>query len=173
MSAEYQRTAEKLVDALRRDVDRGLTQSEADARLAQYGPNQLASEPPVPAWKRFVTQFRDVLVVLLLVATAISAALWFYERDSALPYEALAISAVVLLNAILGYIQEQRAESAVAALQQMAAAHAHAWRDGELRTIPASGLVPGDMMLVEEGDTVPADARVVQSTALQTAEAAL
>ena len=112
-------------------------------------------------------------MILLLVATAISAALWLYERDSALPYEAIAISGVVLLNAVMGYVQASRAESAVAALRQMSAARARVVRDGEPRAVPAADLVPGDIILVEEGDTIPADARVIQSTALQTAEAAL
>jgi Ca2+-transporting ATPase len=173
MAAEYQQTVEHVIAALASDVDRGLTQAEASARLGRYGPNQLTSEPPVPAWKKFLAQFRDVLVVLLMIATAISVALWLYERDSALPYEAIAISAVVLLNAILGYVQERRAETAVAALRQMSAAHAHVIRDGETKRIPASQVAPGDIMMIEEGDTVPADARVVQSTAVQTAEAAL
>jgi Ca2+-transporting ATPase len=173
MTAEYQQTAEQVMAALASDLGRGLSQSEASARLGRYGPNQLASEPPVPAWKKFLAQFRDVLVLLLIIATGISAALWLYERDSALPYEAIAIGAVVLLNAILGYVEERRAETAVAALQQMAAAQARVIRDGETNRIPASAIVPGDVVMIEEGDTVPADARVVQSVALQTAEAAL
>src|SRR5262249_4485351 len=109
----------------------------------------------------------------LLIATAISAALWLYERDSPLPYEAVAISAVVLLNAIMGYLQERRAESAIAALQQMAAAHARVVRDGAVTSIPAAEVVPGDIIVVEEGDTPPADARIIGSTALSMAEAAL
>lgn len=151
----------------------GLTEQEAQARLRRYGPNQLAAERPMPAWRKFLAQFQDVLVILLLVATAISLGLWFHERESALPYEAMAIFAVVLLNAVMGYIQESRAESAVAALQQMAAAHANVIRGGERRSVPAAEVVPGDIIVVGEGDTVPADARVIQSTALQTAEAAL
>ena len=95
------------------------------------------------------------------------------ERKSALPYEAIAIFAVVLLNAIMGYIQESRAESAVAALRQMAAAHGNVIRDAERQSIPATEIVPGDVILIEEGDTVPADARLIHSTALQAAEAAL
>ena len=102
----------------------------------------------------------------------ISAALWLYERDSALPYEAIVIFAVVLLNAILGYVQEARAESAIAALRHISAAHAKVIRDGKQESIVASQVVRGDV-LFEEGDTISADARVVQSTALQTAEAAL
>ena len=111
--------------------------------------------------------------ILLLIATAISFALWLYERDAALPYEAIAISAVVLLNAVLGYVQQERAESAIAALRQMAAAHALVIRDGEPTSVLAAEVVPGDVLIVEEGDTVPADARVIESTALQVAEAAL
>lgn len=124
-------------------------------------------------WRKFLAQFQDVLVILLLIATLISAALWLYERESALPYEAIAIFAVVLLNAIMGDIQQSRAEQAVAALRQISAAHANVIREGERRNIAAAEIVPGDIILIEEGDTIPADARLIQSTALQTAEAAL
>jgi len=79
-----------------------LGDEEARARLAQYGPNELAAHKPVPAWRRFLSQFQDVLVILLLIATGISAALWLLERDADLPYEAIAIFAVVLLNAMMG-----------------------------------------------------------------------
>ncbi len=173
MSAPYQRSVPDVVGDLHTDRSRGLSEAEARARLERYGPNQLTPERPVPSWRKFLAQFQDLLVILLLVATAISAVLWMYEREAALPYEAIAISAVVLLNAVLGFIQEERAESAVAALRQMAAAHAHVIRDGAACSIPAAEVVPGDLIAVEEGDTIPADARVIQSTALQTAEAAL
>jgi Ca2+-transporting ATPase len=173
MTIEYQQSAEQALAAQGSDAHRGLSASEAHRRLLQFGANELATEPPIPGWRRFLAQFQDVLVLLLLIATAISAILWLYERDSALPYEAIAISAVVLLNAVMGFIQESRAESAVAALRQMSAAHAHVIRDGESRTVLATELVPGDVIDVEEGDAIPADARVIRSTALQTAEAAL
>ncbi|MGH8572358.1 MAG: cation-transporting P-type ATPase, partial [Gammaproteobacteria bacterium] len=150
-----------------------MTEDDARARLARHGRNKLAAEKPVPGWRRFLAQFQDVLVILLLIATLISAGLWLYERDSALPYEAMAIFAVVMLNAILGYVQQSRAESAIAALRQMSAAHANVIRDGVRQSISAAELVPGDIILIEEGDTIPADARVLQSTALQTADAAL
>ena len=173
MRAHYQQTIEEVQRALGSDLSHGLGQPEANARLAQYGPNQLAAAPPTPRWKKFLAQFGNVLVLLLLIATAISAVLWWYERDAALPYEAIAISVVVLLNAVLGYVQQERAESAVAALRQMAAAHAHVIRDGNATSVPASEVVPGDVIVVEEGDTAPADARVIQSTALRMSEAAL
>ena len=158
---------------LNTDARRGLSDVEARTRLERYGRNELTTGKPVPAWKKFLAQFKDVLVILLLIATAISAALWVIERDSALPYEAIAILAVVLINAIMGYVQERKAESAVAALRQMSAAHAHVLRDGQRRSVAAAEIVPGDIIFIEEGDTVPADARLIHSTALQTAEAAL
>ncbi len=169
----YRQHTSELVAGLRTDGRRGLSDEEAKARLSQYGPNELTAETPVPAWRRFLSQFEDVLVILLLVATAISAALWAVERDAALPYEALAILAVVLLNATMGYVQESRAEAAVAALRAMSAADASVIRDGTRRSVPASQIVPGDIIIVEEGDTIPADGRVIESAALQTAEAAL
>jgi Ca2+-transporting ATPase len=170
--APYQQTIDDVLASLSATRE-GLSTDEARKRLEKYGLNELGVEKSIPAWRKFLAQFRDVLVILLLIATAISFALWFYERDHALPYEALAIFAVVLLNAVLGHIQEARAETAVAALRQMSAAHANVFRDGERRSVLATEVVPGDIILVGEGDTVPADARLIQSTALQTAEAAL
>ena len=169
----YRAAIDDVIRALGTDARRGLSEAAARARLARDGRNELAAAPPVPAWRRFLAQLQDVLVILLLIATAISALLWAYERDTALPYEALAIFTVVLLNATMGYIQESRAEAAVAALRAMSADEATVIRDGVRRRIPAAELVPGDIVLIEEGDTIPADARVIESTALQTAEAAL
>ena len=171
--APHARSATEVADALRTDARRGLASNEAKQRLDQYGPNELAAEQPVPAWRRFFAQFRDVLVILLLMATAISAALWAYERHAALPYESLAILAVVLLNATMGFLQASRAQAAVAALRAMSADDATVMRDGDRSRVPAAELVPGDVVLIEEGDTIPADGRLVESAALQTAEAAL
>jgi Ca2+-transporting ATPase len=169
----YRSAPEDVVTALGSDARRGLAAAEAAARLARHGRNELASRPPLPRWRRFLAQFQDVLVLLLLVATAISVVLWLVERDTALPYEAIAIFAVVLLNATLGYVQEARAEAAIAALRALSAAEAAVIRGGERRRLPSAELVPGDVILVEEGDTIPADARLLESTALQTSEAAL
>src|SRR5215203_3468807 len=165
--------AEEVVGGLGSEQRHGLGCQEASARLKRYGPNELETEKPVPAWQRFLAQFQDVLIILLLVATAISVGLWVYERDTALPYEGLTIFAIVLLNGILGYVQEARAERAVAALRAMSANEATVLRDGERQSVPAAELVPGDVVLIEEGDTIPADARLIGSTALQTMEASL
>jgi magnesium-transporting ATPase (P-type) len=164
-SAAYRDRLEDLFCALASDERQGLTDEEARSRLEQYGRNELAAEQPLPAWRRFLAQFQDVLVVLLLVATAISAGLWAHERDAALPYEAIAIFAVVLLNAAMGFIQESRAEAAVAALRAMSAADATVIRGGQRQSVPAAEIVPGDLILIEEGDTIPADARLLESAA--------
>jgi Ca2+-transporting ATPase len=172
-TAPYRQSVDEALAALGTDARLGLSEEEARARLESHGRNELTAEKPVPAWRKFLAQFQDALVILLLVATLISAGLWLYERESALPYEAIAILAVVLLNALMGYIQQSRAEQAVAALRQMSAAHANVVRGGERQSIAAAEVVPGEIILIEEGDTVPADARLIQSTSLQTAEAAL
>jgi P-type Ca2+ transporter type 2C len=171
--APYRRPGEEVVAWLKSDARKGLSSAEAKARLASHGPNELAQQKPVPAWKKLLVQFCDPLVILLLVAALISTVLWVYGREATLPYEGLAILAVVVLNAAMGYVQQAKAEQAVAALKQMSAAHANVIRDGQRRSIAAAELAPGDIIIVEEGDTVPADARLIQVAALQTAEAAL
>lgn len=173
VESPYRLAVDAVAAKLGTDARRGLSDEDARTRLADCGRNELEAEKPVPSWRRFLAQFKDVLVILLLIATAISVGIWAFERDTALPYEAIAIFAVVLLNAAMGYVQQARAEAALAALRAMSAAEASVIRDGERRRIPASELVPGDAILIEEGDAIPADARVVESTALNSAEAAL
>jgi len=169
----YRLPVEQVISSLGSDPVQGLSNEEVERRLARIGANELRAKKAVPGWRKFLEQFRDVLVILLLVATVISFTLWLIERDAKLPYEAIAIFAVVLFNAIMGYVQQARAEQAVAALRQMSAARAHVIRGGARQSVPAAQLVPGDIVLVEEGDTIPADARLIHTTALQTAEASL
>jgi len=173
LSNAHRESAAAVAAAFASDLQRGLTGAEAAARLTSDGPNELAAERPVPRWRRFLAQFQDVLVILLLIATAVSATLWAFERDTSLPYEAFAIIAVVVLNATMGYFQESHAEAAVAALRAMSAVQATVIRDGERHRVPAATLVGGDVILIEEGDTIPADGRVFESAALQLAEAPL
>ena len=169
----HRQTADEVIAGLETDARRGLTQQEAQERLHRVGANALTAESPPPAWKKFLAQFTNVLVALLLAAALVSAGLWLFERDSALPFEAMAIFAIVILNAVMGYLQESRAEQAVAALQKMSAAHAAVIRDGTRQSILATEIVPGDIILVQEGDTVPADARLIEGVSLQMAEAPL
>jgi Ca2+-transporting ATPase len=169
----YRQPFLQVLAAVKSDARLGLSAAEARERLSRYGANELAAQKPVPAWRKLLAQFGDALVILLLVAALISTILWVYERETALPYEGLAILAVVLLNAVMGYVQQSKAEQAVAALQKMSAARANVIRGGQRESIAAAEVVPGDVIVVEEGDTVPADARLIQVAALQTAEAAL
>lgn len=169
----YRQQTEAVCAALATDARSGLGAAEAKRRLAQHGPNELDSAPPRPQWLKLLAQFSNVLVLLLLAAAAISALIWLNERETPLPYEALAIFAIVILNALMGYVQEARAERAAAALRQLSALHSNVIRAGEQQSIPAADLVPGDIILIAEGDTIPADARLLQAVALQTVEAAL
>ena len=164
---------------LNTDIERGLSSEEAARRLAEFGPNELAGAPPTPKWKKFLAQFKDPLVYLLLAATAISLVAWFIERANnpaeaeALPFDCIVIVLILVLNAVLGYAQEAKAEQAVAALSRMAAAHATVLRDGQPISIPTAEVVPGDIVLLAEGDTVAADGRLVATAALHIAEASL
>ncbi len=166
-------SADEVFKALGTTVQFGLRGDEVKRRLERYGRNELQGEQPKAAWLKFLDQVANTLVALLIVAAVISAGLWFHESRSALPYEAIAIFVIVLLNAVLGYVQEFRAQKAMAALRQMAATRANVVREGAPQTIAAAELVPGDIIFIEEGNTIPADARLVQSTALQLQEAAL
>jgi Ca2+-transporting ATPase len=169
----YRLSVSEVATALGTDAHRGLDAADAARRLAEVGRNELIGERPVPAWRRFLAQFQDVLVLLLLAATVVSVLDWYFEGAGGLPYEAIAIFAVVLLNAVMGFVQESRAEAAVTALRAMTAASALVVRDGERRRVAAAELVPGDVIVIEEGAAIPADARLVESMSLHTAEAAL
>lgn len=169
----YRMPIHAVTAALQTDLTTGLTNQEAVARLERYGKNELPAEPPVPWYVRFLGQFRDPLTALLLVAVAISFVVWIIERESAIPYESLVILAIVIFNGILGYLQESRAEQAVEALRAMSAPTARVLRDGSPTMIPAADVVPGDVLLIEEGDTLAADGRIVEAIAMRVSEATL
>jgi Ca2+-transporting ATPase len=171
----YRLAAERVASSLASDVAFGLSRAEAQRRLDQYGPNELKSAPETPWWRRLLEQFQNFLVIVLLVATVISMFEWLLQepRESALPYEAIVILAIVLLNALLGFVQESRAEKSVRALMALAAPEATVVRDGERMRVAARDLVPGDLLLIEAGDKTPADARLIEEANLHTDEAAL
>jgi Ca2+-transporting ATPase len=173
--APHAEPAEAVVAALGSNVARGLTRSEAERRLAEYGPNRLRSAPETPWWKRLAEQFENFLVIILLVATVISVIEWLLQdpRETALPYEAIVILLIVILNALLGFVQEARAEKSVRALMALAAPEASVIRDGERQRVATHDIVPGDIVLIDAGDKIPADARIVESANLHTDEAPL
>lgn len=174
--------AQAVAASLGVDPNTGLSQAEAGRRLAQYGPNELASAPPVPKWKKFLAQFKDPLVYLLLAATGISLIAWFIEKANAapgaeggeiLPFDAIVIVLILIVNAVLGYIQESKAEEAVEALSQMTAPQTNVLRDGKIARINTVDVVPGDMVVLGEGDSIPADGRLLAAASLRVAEASL
>ena len=170
--------ANEVAKALDVDTNTGLSSAEAQRRLEKFGPNQLASAPPVPKWKKFLAQFQDPLVYLLLAATVISLIAWFIERShgtagEVLPFDAIVIILILIVNAVLGYIQEARAEQAVAALAQMTAPQTSVLRDGQVVRVNTSEVVPGDIVVLGEGDTVSADGRLLTAASLRIAEASL
>lgn len=151
----------------------GLTAAVAARRLVQYGPNELRSAATTPTWLRMLKQFHDPLVYLLLAAVGVALFAWAVEGREGVPVEALVIAAVVLLNALLGYVQEGKAADAVASLAKITASTSSVVRDGNRRRIPSAELVPGDLLVLDEGDAVGADARLVQASALRVQEASL
>jgi Ca2+-transporting ATPase len=161
-----------IAHAQRTDPANGLDPQEAARRLAADGPNELRSAPPVPAWRRILAQFRDPLIYLLLAAVAISLLAWAIEGEG-WPVDALVIGLIVLLNALLGYVHEARAENAVAALRRITAATSAVVRGGRLLRVPSSQLVRGDLLALAEGDAVGGDARLVQAATLRVQEASL
>ena len=145
---------------------RGLTSDEAAKRLEKFGPNELQAQAHISAWAILLEQFKNVLIVILLLATALSAFLGH-------GVEAIAITVIVLFAVILGFIQEYRAERAIEALREMAAPNATVIRDEIEQRVPAREVVPGDVILLATGDKIPADARLTEAVNLQTVEAPL
>src|SRR5918998_1253352 len=158
-------TVEKSFERLK-SAPRGLTAAEAARRLDEFGPNELLASGRVSPWTILLEQFKNVLIIILLCATALSAFLGH-------GLEAVAITVIVLFAVVLGFVQEYRAERAIEALREMAAPAATVLREGRERRVPARELVPGDLILLATGDKVPADVRLVEAVNLQTVEAAL
>ena len=165
--------ADAVAAALKADVENGLSAPEAARRLAQNGPNELRAAPRVPAWRRALAQFQDPLIYLLLVAVVVALVAWWVEGRVGWPVDAIVIAAVVLLNGVIGHVQEAKAQNAVAALARMTAASTTVLRDGKEQRVPSAELVRGDVIVLAEGDAVGADARLLQATTLRVQEAAL
>ena len=165
-------TAEVLAE-LGTDAARGLTAAEVEARREQYGENRLREKKKKGMVARFFDQFKDAMIIILLIAAAISFTLVCIEGNWGELFEPLLILLIVILNALMGVIQESKAEKALDALKNMSAPHARVIRDGVEQVIAAHELVPGDIIKLEAGDFVPADARLLQSVSLKSEESAL
>src|SRR4030066_329006 len=159
-------TPEQILAQLATPPDSGLTSEEAANRLQSYGPNQLDEAPGITFWQMLIDQFKSFVVLMLIAAAIISSLLGDWE-------EAVAILAIVVLNATLGVVQERRAEQALAALKKLAAPEAQVVRDGQRQSVPSGQLVPGDIVLLEAGNYIPADIRLLEAANLRIEEAAL
>ena len=141
----------------------GLSQNEAQRRLAEYGPNALPETPPEPGWRRFLRQFQSPIIYILLFALAFDIVAWASEGGQGLPLESLVIAAILIINAGLGLYQEGRAGAALEQLKAMTTPQVWVWRDGQLVHIPSPELVPGDLVRLEAGDRIPADGYLRQA----------
>jgi magnesium-transporting ATPase (P-type) len=147
---------------------RGLSSEQAAERLVEHGANRLVEQKKTPIYYRFVAQFTDLFAIMLEVGSLIAIISWLVQKDIYQLYVGIAILLVVILNAIIGFFQEFRAEKATEALRQMVPVYARVVRDGERQRVPAEEIVPGDLLVLEEGDNIVADARIVEEYELRT-----
>lgn len=169
----YTISREDLLKELSVSPERGLSTQEAQERLAKYGENKLTEKKKKTNLQRFLDQFKDAMIIILLVAAAVSFGVACFGHDPMEFFEPALILLIVVLNAVLGMMQESKAEKALDALKNLSAPHARVLRDGKEQVIDASQLVPGDIIRLEAGDFIPADVRLLKSVSLKSEEAAL
>lgn len=169
----YDESAAKAVDALSTDAARGLSPQQVTEKRQQYGENKLRQKKQKTNFQRFLDQFKDVMILILLAAAVISFVVAFHEGELKAFFEPLLIVLIVVLNAVIGVMQESKAEKALEALKNLSAPHARVIRDGTEQIIDAVELVPGDIIRLEAGDFIPADARLLESASLKSEESAL
>ncbi len=171
--AYHNESTESVLHTLGADPNTGLTGETAAARLSEYGENRLREKKKKSTLRRFLDQFKDVMILILLAAAAVSFVVACTEGDPMEFFEPGLILLIVILNAVMGMLQESKAEKALDALKSMSAPHARVLRDGKEQVIDAALLVPGDVLKLEAGDFVPADARLLHSVSLKSEESAL
>ena len=172
MSAHNQ-PGEELLSQLHSNLESGLTSDQVAQLRATHGENRLREKKKKSTLGRFIDQFKDVMILILIAAAIVSFVVVVVEKNWGELFEPALILLIVILNAIMGVYQEGKAEKALDALKNMSAPHARVIRDGKESVIDASALVPGDIIKLEAGDFVPADARLLQSTSLKSEESAL
>ncbi len=169
----YDISTEETLKALQTDSEKGLTSAEVASRQAQYGANLLKGKKKKGMFLKFLDQFKDVMILILLAAAAVSFVVACLEGEAKGFFEPALILIIVVVNAIMGVMQESKAEKALEALKSMSAPHSRVIRGGEEHIVMASALVPGDIIKLEAGDFVPADARLIYSASLKSEESAL
>ena len=171
--SSHSQPKEELLKSLSVSMEKGLSSVQAAELQQKYGPNKLKEKKKKTNLQRFLEQFKDVMIIILLIAAVISFVIACVEGEPMEFFEPVLILLIVVLNAIMGMVQESKAEKALDALKNMSAPHARVLRDGEEKVIDASQLVPGDIIHLEAGDFIPADARLLKSVSLKSEESAL
>lgn len=169
----YSMEVDAVIETLSSSQSSGLTKEQVEERRERYGENKLKEKKKKSLFRKFLEQFKDVMIIILIVAAIVSFVIACVEQNPREFFEPALILLIVVLNAIMGVAQESKAEKALDALKNMSAPHARVVRDGEEKIINADMLVPGDIILLEAGDFVPADARLIKSTSLKSEESAL
>ena len=172
----YSEPLENVTEELQTDPETGLSGEQAAVLLKEHGLNKLNEKPPRSFFQRFLDQMKDVMVIILIIAAAVSLGLSIYHAASGAQadwIEPIVILLIVVINGLLGVIQESKAEAALEALKNMSAPSARVIRDGVLQTVKSTELVPGDIVEVEAGDLVPADCRLLEAATLKCDESAL
>ncbi len=169
----YNATEEAVLRELHSNRTAGLTEAQVQELRGRYGENKLREKKKKSNFQRFLDQFKDVMILILIAAAVISFAIACVEGDPTEFFEPALILLIVILNAVMGVMQESKAEKALDALKEMSAPHARVIRNGEEKVIDASELVPGDIIRLEAGDFIPADARLLRSVSLKSEESAL
>jgi Ca2+-transporting ATPase len=162
----YRLETQEAIHQIHSDLENGLTAAEAARRIAEHGPNELVERAGKGSWAILWEQFTGIMVVMLIISAVVSVILGE-------TIDAIVIMVIVIINAVLGFVQEYRAEQAMAALKRMAVPHVRVRRDGHLQEVTALSLVPGDIIQLETGNTVPADARLLDAANLRVQEAVL
>ncbi|MCR4689600.1 MAG: cation-translocating P-type ATPase [Saccharofermentans sp.] len=174
MDKAYSKSTEQIAEELGTDLVNGLEQTEASLRLAKNGPNSLGEEKKVPLWKRFLSQFADAMVIILIAAAALSAYM-AYKAEGGIEewIDVIVILAIVILNACLGVYQEGKADQALAALKKMSSPQTKVVRDGKIVMTDSENIVPGDIIAIDAGDAISADMRLISSSSLKAEESSL
>ena len=155
---DYLKSEEEVLQEQEVNAQQGLSEAQAARRLEEHGKNKLVESKKTPVWKRFLSQLADPMIIILIAAAAVSGVTAVYAGESFA--DVIIILAVVIINAVLGVVQESKAEAAIAALQEIAAATSKVIRGGRQMTVRSEELVAGDVIILEAGDSVPADARI-------------
>ncbi|MBQ8281920.1 MAG: calcium-translocating P-type ATPase, PMCA-type [Lachnospiraceae bacterium] len=169
----HSQNVENVIKNFSSDATKGLTAAQVSESQAKYGPNKLSEKKKKTTLQRFLDQFKDVMILILIGAAIISFVIACYEKEPMEFFEPVLILLIVILNAVMGVMQESKAEKALDALKNMSAPHARVIRDGVEKIVEAAELVPGDIIRLEAGDFVPADARLIHSVSLKSEESAL